>query len=121
MDIIRGTTPIITFKVTNDVDLTNVTQVWVYLTQQNKPKVFKDISSVTVDAQTKNITTHLSQSDTLELRAGVDWHPEPSGRQDLLSFHRPWRRGRCAVGHLRRLREDRYDNGDDNAGFPLRL
>lgn len=72
MDIIRGTTPTITFKVKNNVDLTNVTQVWVYLTQQNKPKVFKDISSVTVDAQTKTITTHLSQSDTLELRAGVD-------------------------------------------------
>ena len=42
MQIIRGTTPTITVTVTNDIDLSMVTQVWVYVAQQNKPKISRD-------------------------------------------------------------------------------
>lgn len=70
MQLIRGTTPTINVKVTNDMDLSDVTQVWVYIAQQNKPKVFKDINDVTVDTEESTFTTTLSQDDTLALRAG---------------------------------------------------
>lgn len=71
MQIIRGTTPTIVITVTNDdIDLSMVTQVWVYLAQQNKAKVFKDISDVTIDEEARTFTVRLEQSDTLDLRAG---------------------------------------------------
>ena len=71
MQIIRGTTPSITITVTNeDIDLSTVSQVWVYIAQQNKPKVDKDIDDVVIDPENKTIVLRLEQTDTLNLRAG---------------------------------------------------
>lgn len=71
MQLIRGTTPTITINVTNeDLDLSTVSQIWVYIAQQNKAKVNKTIEDVTIDAENKTITLRLEQADTLALRAG---------------------------------------------------
>lgn len=70
MQITQGTTPTITINVKSDIDLSNVTQVWVYIAQQNKVKVDKQIEDVSIDAQEKTITVRLEQDDTLELREG---------------------------------------------------
>lgn len=70
MQIIRGTTPTITVTVTNDIDLSMVTQVWVYVAQQNKPKISRDIETVTIDTEAKTFTVRFTQAETLELRAG---------------------------------------------------
>lgn len=71
LQFIRGTTPTITITVTNEnIDLSDVTQVWIYVSQQNKPKIDKDIDDVTIDTEEKTITVKLTQADTLALRAG---------------------------------------------------
>lgn len=70
MKFIRGTTPTIEITVKGDIDLHQVAQVWVYISQQNKVKVDKLISDVTFDYEHKIIGVLLSQKDTLALRAG---------------------------------------------------
>ena len=70
MEIIRGTTPTIVITVTSELDLHQVSQVWIYLSQQNKVKVDKLISNVTFDYDQKIINVKLSQEDTLALKAG---------------------------------------------------
>ena len=70
MQLIRGTTPNIVATVKNDTDLSVVTQVWFYISQQNKPKVDKLIEDVVIDTENKTISAILSQDDTLALRAG---------------------------------------------------
>ena len=71
MQFIRGTTPTITITVTNeDIDLSDVTQVWIYVSQRNKPKIDKNIDDVTIDTENKTFTVTLTQDDTLALRAG---------------------------------------------------
>ena len=70
MKFIRGTTPTIEITVNSDIDLHQVAQVWVYISQQNKVKVDKLISDVTFDYEHKIIGVLLSQKDTLALRAG---------------------------------------------------
>ena len=71
MEIIRGTTPTIQINVKSDVDLTAVSQVWVYLTQLNNVLIDKLISDVTIDAVNKKITVTLTQTDTLKLQSGL--------------------------------------------------
>lgn len=70
MQIIRGTTPTIQINVLSDIDMTTITQVWVYIAQQNKTKVDKVISDVWIDVAEKIIKVTLTQEDTLDLRAG---------------------------------------------------
>lgn len=71
MQFIRGTTPTITITVKNDdIDLSTIEQVWIYVSQQNKVKIDKDIDDVTIDTGEKTITVKLTQEDTLALRAG---------------------------------------------------
>ena len=70
MQLTRGTTPTITINVKSEIDLTQVAQVWVYISQQNKVKVDKQITDVTIDSVNKTITLRLEQNDTLALRAG---------------------------------------------------
>lgn len=70
MKFIRGTTPSIEITVKSDIDLHQVAQVWVYISQQNKVKVDKLISDVTFDYENKKMTVLLSQEDTLGLRQG---------------------------------------------------
>ena len=72
MQIIRGTTPTITVNITSELDLTTVTQVWVYIAQQNKVKNDKLIDDVTFDTEHRKISVLLSQNDTLALKADID-------------------------------------------------
>ena len=70
MQLIRGTTPTIVITVQTELDLHQVSQVWIYLSQQNKVKVDKLISNVTFDYDHRIINVTLSQEDTLALKAG---------------------------------------------------
>lgn len=70
MQLIRGTTPTIIIDVKSEIDLHQVVAIWVYISQQNKVKVDKELSDVTFDYENRKITVLLSQEDTLNLRAG---------------------------------------------------
>lgn len=72
MQLIRGTTPTIIITVQTDIDLTQVAEVWIYLSQQNKVKVDKQLDDVSIDTENKTITVTLSQDDTLALKADID-------------------------------------------------
>ena len=72
MQIIRGTTPTIEITITSELDLTTITQVWVYIAQQNKVKIDKLISDVSFDTEHRKISVLLSQDDTLALKADID-------------------------------------------------
>ena len=69
MEIIRGTTPTIIITITNEMDLTTIQEVWVYISQQNKVRVDKLFSDVTIDAENNKISVTLTQEDTLNLKA----------------------------------------------------
>ncbi len=70
MNFTRGTTPKIEIIVKNEIDFSQVRQVWVYISQMNKVKVDKKITDVTFDQPNNKMTVTLSQDDTLELKAG---------------------------------------------------
>jgi len=72
MQIIRGTTPTIEVVIKNEIDLTTVLEVWVYIVQQKKVKVDKLLSDVTIDAESRIISVELDQEDTLALKADQD-------------------------------------------------
>lgn len=72
MELIRGTTPTIIITVQTELDLHQVSEVWIYISQQNKVKVDKKITDVTFDYENRTISLVLSQEDTLELKAGQD-------------------------------------------------
>lgn len=69
MQIIRGTTPTIEITIKNELDFSTIQQVWVYIAQQKKPKVDKQISDVVFDTENSKISVTLSQDDTLALKA----------------------------------------------------
>ena len=66
--IIRGTTPTISFKVKNEMDLTKIAEVWItFKTKAGvrpKEKTY-DINDVTIDTEEHAIVLSLSQEDTL--------------------------------------------------------
>lgn len=70
MQLIRGTTPRITAKIKNDIDLHTLVEVWVYISQQNKLKVDKTIDDVSFDYDNRYIIIPLTQEDTLALKKG---------------------------------------------------
>ena len=70
MQIIRGTTPTIVINIKDDIDLSQVVEVWVYISQQNKVKVDKKIEDVSFNVDDRQILLTLSQDDTLNLKAG---------------------------------------------------
>lgn len=72
MQLIRGTTPTIVITITNEMDLSTVQEVWVYIAQQNKVKVDKLLPDVTIDAENNKISVRLEQEDTLALKANQD-------------------------------------------------
>lgn len=72
MQIIRGTTPTIVITITNEMDLSTVQEVWVYIAQQNKVKVDKLLPDVTIDTENNKISVKLEQDDTLNLKANQD-------------------------------------------------
>lgn len=70
MKLIRGTTPTITINVKSDIDLTKVTAIWVYISQNKRVVVDKKFEDVTIDANAHTIKVTLSQNDTLALKEG---------------------------------------------------
>ena len=71
MELIRGTTPTIEINILTEIDLNQVSEVWVYISQQNKVKVDKKIDDVSFDYEHRKIFVTLSQQDTLDLKAGT--------------------------------------------------
>lgn len=71
MQILRGTTPTITANVRSNIDLSDITHVWVYIYQQGNIVIDKEVidSEVDIDATNKTIKVTLSQEDTLSLKA----------------------------------------------------
>lgn len=70
MQLIRGTTPTIIINVKNEIDLHQVAEVWIYISQQNKVKVDKQLEDTTFDYEERTMTVTLSQDDTLVLKEG---------------------------------------------------
>lgn len=70
MQITRGTTPTILINIKDSLDMDTIQQVWVYISQQNKVKVDKQIADVQIDTEKKQISVKLTQEDTLALKAG---------------------------------------------------
>ena len=70
MKIIRGTTPTIVINVKSEVDFSEVTAIWVYISQMGIVKVNKEIDDVVFDQEHMTITLKLTQDDTLSLYTG---------------------------------------------------
>lgn len=70
LEIIRGTTPYIRITIKNDIDLTQITQVWIYINQSKKVIVDKTITDVDVNPTEKTLMVHLTQQESLNLKAG---------------------------------------------------
>lgn len=70
MRIIRGTTPTITMTVNNDMDISTLVDVWVYISQGGKTKIDKKFSDLSFDYANKSMSVTLTQTDTLALKAG---------------------------------------------------
>ena len=70
MQLIRGTTPTIVITVQTEIDLHQVSEVWIYISQQNKVRVDKQLEDVTFDYENRKMTVTLSQDDTLALKEG---------------------------------------------------
>ena len=67
-EIIRGTTPTITYKITSDVDLTTLSEIWLTVADKltTAKKTYKlSKNEVTVDNEAKTISAAMSQEDTL--------------------------------------------------------
>lgn len=70
MQLIRGTTPTIVINIKDDIDLSLITEIWVYISQQNKVQVDKKLEDISFDYDNKQISLKLTQQDTLNLKAG---------------------------------------------------
>ena len=72
LQIIRGTTPTIEINIKSDIDLSLITEVWVYISQRKDVKVDKKLEDAVIDLEHKKITVTLSQNDTLGLKAEAE-------------------------------------------------
>ena len=70
MQLIRGTTPTIIITVQTEIDLHEVAEVWIFISQQNKVRVDKQLQDTTFDYEKRTMTVTLSQNDTLALKEG---------------------------------------------------
>ena len=71
MQFIRGTTPSIEITVKTEIDLHQIAQIWITISQQTKIKIDKNINDITSFDYEKNmIFIKLTQDDTLGLKAG---------------------------------------------------
>ena len=71
IELTRGTTPTIEVIVDDDVDLSNITATWLYISQKNKVVVDKELSDVVMVPEEHIIRLKLSQDDTLALKKGT--------------------------------------------------
>ena len=72
MEIIRGTTPTIIISIQTEIDLSELSAAWIYISQQGKVRVCKDLDDITIDEQELTLSVALSQEDTLALKAGIE-------------------------------------------------
>ena len=72
MEIIRGTTPTIIVSIQTEIDLSELSAAWVYISQQGKVRVNKVLTDIEIDTDKKTLTIVLTQEDTLNLKAGID-------------------------------------------------
>lgn len=70
MYIIRGTTPTITINIRDDIDLSQIVEVWVFISQRNKVKVDKTTEDVEIIPDKMKMKVKLSQEETLNLKEG---------------------------------------------------
>ena len=70
MEIIRGTTPTIIINVRDNMDLSLIEEVWVYIYQNKKVKVDRTTDKVEVIADRMRIAVTLTQEETLSLKKG---------------------------------------------------
>lgn len=70
MQLIRGTTPTIVITVQTEIDLHQVSEVWIYISQQNKVRVDKQLEDVTFDYENRKMSVTLTQDNTLALKEG---------------------------------------------------
>ena len=70
MQIIRGTTPTIIINVKDDIDFSQITSTWIFISQRGKVRVDKTIRDITVNPLERRIKLPLSQEDTLNLKEG---------------------------------------------------
>lgn len=70
MDLIRGTTPTIYINIRDEIDLSKVVTIWIYVYQNNSIKICKELSDVSINIQDRQIIVELSQVDTLSLKRG---------------------------------------------------
>lgn len=70
MQLIRGTTPTIVITVQTEIDLHQVSEVWIYISQQNKVRVDKQLVDVTFNYEQRIMSVTLNQDDTLALKEG---------------------------------------------------
>lgn len=68
--LIRGTTPTFEITVKTEIDLHQVSKIWIYISQQNKVKVNKELKDVTFDYENRKMSITLTQDDTLGLKEG---------------------------------------------------
>lgn len=69
MEIIRGTTPTIQITIQDEIDLSQISEIWIYASQRNVIKFNKKLSDVTFDLEHRIISVKLGQEDTLALDA----------------------------------------------------
>ena len=70
MKITRGTTPTININVKSEIDLALISVIWVYITQNNRVVIDKELKDCTIDVENRIISLDLSQDDTLNLKVG---------------------------------------------------
>ena len=69
VEIIRGTTPTIIVNVLNDIDLSEVVSVWLYIVQK-KTIINREKTDVKFDFDKRTMAVTFEQEDTLELKEG---------------------------------------------------
>ena len=70
MKITRGTTPTININVKSEIDLAAISVIWVYITQDNRVVIDKELKDCTLDVENRVISLELTQEDTLALKVG---------------------------------------------------
>lgn len=69
MYIIRGTTPTIVINVKDDIDLSQIVETWVFISQQNKIRVDRT-TGIEIIPEEMKMKVKLSQEETLNLKKG---------------------------------------------------
>ena len=71
-ELARGTTPTITYKITSQVDLTTLTEIWLTVADQltTAKRTYKlSKNEIVVDNEAKTIEANMTQEDTLMFKS----------------------------------------------------